>query len=60
MVKEDDVDETSKKFFTLNKGTSIAVSNSILKPERYKYGTKVSNKIVEAYPMLGEEEEMMY
>lgn len=30
------------------------MSNSILKPEKFKYGTKVSNQIRDAFPELDE------
>ena len=46
------IDERAKSLFTLNKGTSIHVSNSILKPEIHKFGTKVSTKLTDVYPLL--------
>ncbi len=40
----------------LNKGTNIYVSNSLIKPEIYRYSTKVSDAIVEVFAeMQGED-----
>ena len=39
----------------LNKGTSIYVSNSLVKPEIYRYTTKVTNIITEVFPEMQEE-----
>ena len=39
----------------LNKGTTIHVSNSIIKPEIHKFGTEVSDKLAHVYPFLLEE-----
>jgi hypothetical protein len=50
-----ELDASSRALFTLNKGTSIAVSNSIIKPEIHKFGTRVSDRLGEAYPFLLEE-----
>mmetsp|Transcript_42650 Transcript_42650/g.65420 ORF Transcript_42650/g.65420 Transcript_42650/m.65420 type:complete len:124 (+) Transcript_42650:764-1135(+) len=46
------IDDHKKSLFTLNKGTSIHVSNSILKPEIHKFGTQVSSKLTQVYPFL--------
>ena len=57
LVKDADkeIDPKMRSLFTLNKGTSIHVSNSIIKPEIYKYTTKVSSKIQEVYPFLDDQ-----
>ncbi len=33
----------------LNKGTSIYVANSLIKPEIYRYSTKVSNTMADVF-----------
>ena len=40
----------------LNPGTSIYVSNSLVKPEIYRYSTKVSNMITEIFPEMNDEQ----
>jgi len=51
-----EIDEDQRALFTLNKGTSIHVSNSVIKPEIHKFSTEVTDKLVEAYAdILGEE-----
>lgn len=50
-----DLDDQSRKLCTLNKGTSIHVSNSILKPEIHKYSTKISDELAKVYPFLMDE-----
>jgi hypothetical protein len=50
-VKEG-IDATARSLLTLNKGTSIHVGNSILRPEIHKFSTKVSNLLPEIYPIL--------
>jgi hypothetical protein len=54
LIKDADkeIDPKMRSLFNINKGTSIHVSNSIIKPEIYKYSTKVSTKIQEVYPFL--------
>jgi hypothetical protein len=47
-----DLDEQSRRLCTLHKGTSIHVSNSILKPELHKYSTKISDQLSKVYPFL--------
>jgi hypothetical protein len=44
-----DLTERDRRIMKLNKGTSIYVSNSIVKPEIYRYSTKVSDAIVEVF-----------
>lgn len=58
MVKDVDVeiDEDMRSLFTLNKGTCVHVSNSIIKPEIHKFGTKVSDVLGQVYPQLNEHE----
>jgi hypothetical protein len=40
-----EIDDNDRALFTLNKGTSIHVSNSIVKPEIYKFGTELTDKL---------------
>ena len=47
-----DLTPKDKKIMKLNKGTSIYVSNSLIKPEIYRYSTKVTNNIVEVFPEM--------
>ena len=47
-----EIDENMRALFTLNKGTCIHVSNSIIKPEIHKFGTEVSDKLGQVYPFL--------
>jgi len=51
-----EIDEDTRALFTLNKGTCIHVSNSIIKPEIHKFGTKVSDVLGQVYPQLLEDE----
>ncbi len=44
-----DITEEDRKLMLLNKGTSIYVANSLIKPEIYRYSTKVSDVIAEVY-----------
>jgi hypothetical protein len=39
------IDERQRALFTINKGTSIHVSNSILKPEIHKFTTKLTDQL---------------
>ena len=41
-----DLTERDRRIMKLNKGTSIYVSNSLIKPEIYRYSTKVTDKII--------------
>lgn len=41
--------ERDKRIMKLNKGTHIFVSNSLIKPEIYRYSTKVSDAIIEVF-----------
>ena len=50
-----EIDENMRALFTLNKGTCIHVSNSIIKPEIHKFGTEVSDKLEQVYPFLLED-----
>lgn len=47
---EKEIDPKTRALFTLNKGTCIHVSNSIIKPEIYKFGTKLTDVLTEVYP----------
>ena len=51
-----DITENDRRIMRLNKGTSIYVANSLIKPEIYRYSTKVSNMITELFPFLNDEE----
>ena len=53
-----EIDEDTRALFTLNKGTCIHVSNSIIKPEIHKFGTKVSDVLDQVYPQLLEDERL--
>lgn len=44
-----DIQPEDRKLMTLNKGTCIHVANSLIKPEIYRYSTKVSNVTAELY-----------
>lgn len=61
VVKDADkeIDVRSRSLFTLNKGTSIHVSNSIIRPEIHKYATKVSDKLTEVYPFLADDNALL-
>jgi hypothetical protein len=56
VVKDSDaeIDDKSRALMTLNKGTCIHVSNSLVKPEIYKFSTAVSNQIADVYPFLAD------
>jgi hypothetical protein len=49
---EEGIDNHARSLLLLNKGTSIHVSNSILRPEIYKYGTQVTNQLAQVFPIL--------
>jgi hypothetical protein len=44
-----DITAEDRKLMLLNKGTSIYVANSLIKPEIYRYSTKVSDVMVEVF-----------
>jgi hypothetical protein len=44
-----DISEQDRQLMHLNKGTSIYVANSLLKPEIYRYSTKVTNTFSEIF-----------
>ena len=50
-----DLTEKDRRIMKLNKGTSIYVSNSLVKPEIYRYSTKVSSVITEVFPEMVDE-----
>jgi hypothetical protein len=57
VVKDADaeISDFERSLFNLNKGSSIYVSNSIVKPEIHKFGTKITDKLTKVYgDMLGE------
>lgn len=47
---EKEISEEARSLFTLNKGTCINVSNSIIKPEIHKFATKLTDVLTEVYP----------
>jgi len=50
-----DLTEKDRRIMKRNKGTNIFVSNSLIKPEIYRYSTKVSNVITEVFPEMVDE-----
>lgn len=44
-----DLTDQDRKLMKQNKGTSIYVANSLVRPEIYRFSTKVSNAIVEVF-----------
>lgn len=54
VVKDADKDVTDEEraLLSLNKGTTIHVGNSIIKPEICKFGTDITDKIHQVYPFL--------
>jgi hypothetical protein len=52
---EKEFDEETRSLLTLNKGTCIHVSNSIIKPEIHKFRTKLTDVLTEVYPQLLED-----
>ena len=44
--------EAERSLLTKNKGTSIHVSNSILRPEIHKFGTHVTPIVADVFPVL--------
>jgi len=51
-----DLSEQDRKLMKLNRGTSIYVANSLIKPEIYRYSTKVSNAMVEVFHEMRDEQ----
>lgn len=47
-----DLTDKDRRIMKLNKGTSIYVANSLIKPEIYRYSTKVTNLITNIFPMM--------
>lgn len=47
-----DLSEKDRRIMKLNKGTTIYVANSLIKPEIYRYSTKVTNIIEDVFPMM--------
>ena len=39
-----------RRLSTLNKGSTIHVCNSLIRPEIYQYGTEVTDKLAQAWP----------
>lgn len=50
-----ELSEKDRRIMKLNKGTSIYVANSLIKPEIYRYSTKVSNLLGTIFPFLNDE-----
>lgn len=49
-----DLTDLDRKLMKVNKGTSIHVANSLIKPEIYRFSTRVSDVIKEVFPDLAE------
>jgi hypothetical protein len=49
---EEGIDARARALLTLNRGTSIHVSNSVLRPEIHQFSTKISDHLPELYPVL--------
>lgn len=47
-----DISEKDRRIMKLNKGTTIYVANSLIKPEIYRYSTKVTNIIEDIFPIM--------
>ena len=47
-----DLSEKDRRIMKLNKGTSIYVANSLIKPEIYRYSTKVTSIIEDVFPIM--------
>jgi len=47
-----DLTEKDRRLMKLNKGTSIYVSNSLVKPEIYRFSTKVSDAMTYVFPEM--------
>ena len=45
----------TRALLLLNKGTTIHVSNSIIRPEKHQFGTEVSDRLAHVYPFLLED-----
>jgi hypothetical protein len=57
VVKDADaeISDAERALFNLTKGTTIYVSNSIIKPEIHKFGTEITDKLGQVYSFLLEE-----
>jgi len=47
-----ELSQEARRLCTLNKGTTIHVANSIIRPEVHSYGTRVTDKLAQAWPAL--------
>lgn len=47
-----DLNDLDRKLMKLNKGTSIYVSNSLIKPEIYRFSTQVTDALENAFPEI--------
>ena len=47
-----DLTEKDRRIMKLNKGTSIYVANSLIKPEIFRYSTKVTDNMAEVFPIM--------
>jgi hypothetical protein len=50
-----EISEQDRKLMVRNKGSKIYVSNSLIKPEIYRYSTKVSDAITEVFHVMRDE-----
>lgn len=51
-----DLTEKDRRIMKLNKGTSIYVANSLIKPEIYRYSTKVTSIIEDVFPIMQDDQ----
>ena len=51
-----EISEQDKKLMIQQKGSKIWVSNSLIKPEIYRYSTKVSDAMTQAFAIMRDEE----
>ena len=51
-----EISEQDKKLMIQQKGSKIWVSNSLIKPEVYRYSTKVSDAMTQAFAIMRDEE----
>lgn len=49
-INDESLSSDEVLFLTKNKGTSIMVNNSIIKPEIFQFSTAVTDIIKDAYP----------
>lgn len=55
-----DITPEDRRLMLLNKGTSIYVSNSLIKPETYRCSTNVSNAMAEVLYEMAKKPDLVY